>query len=395
MVTKSKDIQTSDLQGFKYFKNISKLLQTLHKAGCQYDHAGNRILHMDQYISLLLLCMFSPVCTSLRAMQQASKLKKVQSKLKVPRAALGSLSEAARVFDSKLLINIIGELVDELRPIPHSAKLDDIKAILTVVDGTLFNALPKTVEALWYNEDNKAFKAHVHYEVLKGVPVSAQITNGNVKETHILAENLHPGRLYVLDRGFCKYTLLQQIVNNQSSFICRIKDGAHIKIESTNDLSSDDVKAGIIGDWIVKLGRGPNKNIFNQPIRIIKLKRIEHVKWDTDPRNKRAGDETMLIATNRIDLPADTIALIYMHRWQVEVFFRFFKHILGCRHLLSYCDNGVELQVYVGIIACLLIALYTGRKPIKRTYEMFCWYLSGWADEQELLEHIESLKSQD
>jgi hypothetical protein len=114
MVTKSKDIKTSDLKGFKYFKNISKLLNTLHKAGCARDRAGNRILHMDQYISLLLLCMFSPVCTSLRAMQQASKLKKVQSKLRVPRAALGSLSEAARVFDSELLIGIIGELVNQL-----------------------------------------------------------------------------------------------------------------------------------------------------------------------------------------------------------------------------------------------------------------------------------------
>jgi IS4 transposase len=102
----------------------------------------------------------------------------------------------------------------------------------------------------------------------------------------------------------------------------------------------------------------------------------------------------MLIATNRTDLSADTIALLYKYRWQVEVFFRFFKHILGCRHLLSYCDNGVELQVYAGIITCLLIALYTGRKPTKRTYEMFCWYLSGWADEEELLEHIESLKNQ-
>jgi hypothetical protein len=219
MVTKSKDIKTSDLKGFKYFKNISKLLNTLHKAGCARDRAGNRILHMDQYISLLLLCMFSPVCTSLRAMQQASKLKKVQSKLRVPRAALGSLSEAARVFDSELLIGIIGELVNQLEPITHSAKLDHIKEILNIVDGNLFKDLHKTVEELWYNEDKKDFKAHSHYEVLKGVPVSAQINNGNTKETHILAENLQAGRLYVLDRGFCKYELLQKIVNTESSFV--------------------------------------------------------------------------------------------------------------------------------------------------------------------------------
>jgi hypothetical protein len=395
MVTKSKDIRTSDLKGFKYFKNISKLLQTLHKAGCERDRAGNRILHMDQYICLLLLCMFSPVCTSLRAMQQASKLKKVQSKLRLPRAALGSLSEASRVFDSELLIGIIGDLVKELEPIPHCAKLDELKAVLTVVDGTLFKALPKTVEALWYNENNRAFKAHIHYEVLKGVPVSAKITNGNIDERRILSENLESGRLYVLDRGFCDYRLLQQIIDINSSFICRIKNDAHIEIQASNNLSDDDIASGITDDWIVKLGRGDNSKIFKDPVRIIKLKTVERTRWDIDKRNKRRTDETMLIATNRTDLSADTIALIYQHRWQVETFFRFFKHILGCRHLLSYCDNGVQLQVYVGIIACLLIALYTGRKPTKRTYEMFCWYLSGWADEQELLEHIEHLKNQD
>lgn len=397
MITKSKDIKACDLHGFKYFKNLSKLICTLHNASCARDKAHNRILHMDQYISLILLCMFSPICTSMRAMQQASKLKKVQSKLKVPRASLGSLSEAARVFDSQLLIDIIGDLAKELKPIPHSEKFDDIEQILTIVDGTLLRGLPKTVEALWYNEDNKAFKAHIHYEILKSVPVSAEITNGNVGEKYILSQNLQPDRLYVLDRGFCKYELLQQILDNKSSFVCRIRDDAHIQIEQSTELSEQDIAAGIISDCIVKLGRGSNINIFKQPVRVIKLKCTEKTRWNKDKRNTKIDvkcDEIMLITTNRIDLPADVIALIYKHRWEVEIFFRFFKHMLGCRHLLSYSDNGVEIQVYVGIIASLLIALYTNRKPTKRTYEMFCWYLSGWADEQELHEHIESLQKQ-
>jgi hypothetical protein len=333
MVTKSKEIKTSGLQGFKYFKNISKLLQTLHKAGCQRDKAGNRILHMDQYMSLLLLCMFSPVCTSLRAMQQASKLKKVQSKLKIPRAALGSLSEAARVFDSELLIGIIGDLVKELEPIPHSAKLDELKAILTIVDGTLFKALPKTVEALWYNEDNKAFKAHIRYEVLKAVPLSVTVTNGNVNEKQVLEQNLDANRLYVLDRGFAKYALFQQILDAKSSFVCRIQDNSHIETHKTNQLSSNDLQAGIIGDRIVKLGCFDKGKPLKQDIRVIKLKCNEATAWQA--RNK-PHQKTMLIATNRTDLSAEVIALIYKYRWQVEIFFRFFKHTLDCRHLLSY-----------------------------------------------------------
>ena len=44
--------------GFKYFKAISAILENLHNAGCARDRAGNRKLHMDQYISLVLLYMF-------------------------------------------------------------------------------------------------------------------------------------------------------------------------------------------------------------------------------------------------------------------------------------------------------------------------------------------------
>ena len=92
---KREKIKESQIQGFKYFKAISSILDSVHNAGCQRDRAGNRKLHMDQYMSLLLLYMFNPICTSLRAVQQASELKKVQRILGCPRASLGSLSEAA------------------------------------------------------------------------------------------------------------------------------------------------------------------------------------------------------------------------------------------------------------------------------------------------------------
>ncbi|KKL24064.1 hypothetical protein LCGC14_2419070, partial [marine sediment metagenome] len=137
MSKKRHKIKDSELQGFKYFKSISGLLENLHDAGCQRDRAGNRTLHMDQYMSLLLLYMFNPICTSLRAVQQASELKKVQRKLGCSRVSLGSLSEAATVFDSALMQDIVTNLSTQLKPISSHAKLNEITAIVTAVDGTL------------------------------------------------------------------------------------------------------------------------------------------------------------------------------------------------------------------------------------------------------------------
>ena len=69
--------------------------------------------------------------------------------------------------------------------------------------------------------------------------------------------------------------------------------------------------------------------------------------------------------------------------------------MLGCRHLLSHSQQGIEIQTYCAIIACMLISLWTGRKPTLRTYEMICYYFTGLASEEELLAHLAKLQAQD
>ena len=51
--------------------------------------------------------------------------------------------------------------------------------------------------------------------------------------------------------------------------------------------------------------------------------------------------------------------------------------------------------MYLAIIACLLIPLYTGGQPKKRTCEMICFYLLGWASLEELDAHIKNLKAKE
>jgi hypothetical protein len=392
MSHKRHKIKESELQGFKYFNAISGMLESLHEAGCQTDRAGNRILHMDQYISLLLLHMFNPICTSLRSLQQASELKKVQKKLGVPRASLGSLSEASTVFDSWRMLEIIEQLGEQLKPISHHDKLKDLPGILTAVDGTLLKGLPKIAWALWIDDEHKAVKSHVHFEILKAVPVKATITDGNANEKDVLAENLDAGRIYVLDRGYAKYGLLQEILDNNSSFVCRIRDNYICEVVEERPITADGEAAGVVRDRIVRLGGNARSVQISGAVRVIEVKCRPHVKRMHTGRGGPEQSEALAIATDMLDVEADVIALIFRHRWTIEIFFRFYKHILGCRHLLSYNQNGIELQTYVAILACMLISLWTGRKPTLRTYEMLCWYFTGMADEEELLSHIQRLQ---
>ena len=395
MSAKREDIKEHELQGLKYFKAIGGLLDGLHEAGCRRDKAGNRLLHMDQYMALLLLYMFNPICTSLRAVQQASELKKVQQKLGCPRASLGSLSESARVFDSSLMQEVLENLSAQLKPVSRHAKFEDLSGILTAVDGTLIPAFSKMTWAMWKTESN-AVKAHTQFDLEKHVPVKITITEGKGNERTALAENLESGRIYVQDRGYASLALFKQILDQHSSFVCRIRDNSVYDVLEERPLTDDAVAAGIVLDQTVRLGGDPKtQKQLSVPVRLIAIRCTPHKKRYKTGRGGPEQGETLLIATDRFDLEADVIALIFKHRWAVEIFFRFFKHVLGCRHLISHNRNGIELQTYAAIIACMLIALWTGCKPTLRTYEMLCWYFTGMADEEELFAHIARLQKQD
>jgi hypothetical protein len=381
------EITERDVKSLKYFALINPLLEGLHECGTQRDAAGNRILHYDQYCSLVLLFYFNPIVDSLRGIQQASQLGKIQKNLGCSRASLGSLSEAARVFDSKLLRDLIPELAAKVLPTAHGK---DAKALqgLIAVDGSLLPALPKMVWALWVDDDHRAAKMHVHFDVFRGIPADVTVTHGSGSEREQLRKMLQPGRVYVVDRGYEEYQLFQDIVDAGSSFIARVQDSVAYTVLEERPLTKEARAAGVVSDVIVKrLGTDHHKNVLKQKVRIVKVQ--------TDKLDSNGKPNVLVLVTNLLDLPAELVALGYKYRWAVELFFRWLKCILGCRHLLANNVNGVEIQVYLGIIASLLISLWTGKKPTKRTLEMVQFYFSGLATWEELQAHIEKLKKHD
>ncbi len=383
---KKRKVAEKDLEGFKYLELLEPFLERLRGVGTERDIAGNRDLYFDQYTALILLYFFSPIVTSLRGLQQATELKKVQKQLGISRTSLGSLSEASRVFDAEALQGVITELADRALPLAGAA---DLKALegLTAVDGSLLPALPRMAWALWVDETHRAAKMHLAFEVLRGVPVKVSVTEGNGSEKNELRKMLEAGRLYVVDRGYAEYQLFQEIIDAKSSFVGRIRNDANWTTVKERPVSPEAKAIGVLSDREVWLGGKKSRKALEQTLRIVEV--------DTGKIDKKGNPEVLLLATNRMDLDADLVALAYRYRWSVELFFRWFKCILGCQHLLSHSENGVEIQVYVAIIASLLVSLWTGKKPTKRTYEMLCFFFCGMADEDELLAHLNKLKDQD
>ena len=244
-----------------------------------------------------------------------------------------------------------------------------------------------------------AYRLHTQFEVLRGVPNRIDVTSANPKgaadERAVLQRTLEPDRCYLTDRGYAKFVLWNQINSIGSSYVCRIRDNSAYKVIKQRELTDEDLEEGVLSDQIVTMGA--SSKVSQRPdhsIRIIEVAATPHTS-----RGKYKGGSTghssdgkMRIATNLLDVPAELISKLYRLRWMIELFFRMIKGMLACSHLLSTKQNGVEIQAYMAIIACLLILIYTGRTPTKRTFEMICLYLQGWAELDELEAHIERLK---
>jgi hypothetical protein len=398
MAKEREQIRERDVTGLKYFRRLLPLFERLHQVGCERDKAGNRQLHMDQYCALVLLFLFNPCLRSLRALQQASELKNVQRKLGCRRTSLGSLSEATDVFDAERLREIISELAEQTRPVRDVAG-KEVQQLLTAVDGSVVQTLSTVAQAAYLKtkqgESRSAWRLHTHFDVDRGVPTRIDVTSarnsGKAEEKNMLRSRLAADHCYILDRWYAQFQLVNEIHAIGSSYVCRIRDNSSWKVIEQRPLSPQAIAADVVSDALVELG---TSNRPNHKLRVVLVKATQHLR--TGGRHGGgagpSSDGMLRIATNLLDVPAELIAEIYRHRWTIELFFRFFKHVLGCRHLLSQDPVGIEIQTYCAIIACLLISLTTGCKPTLRTYEMVCLYLQGWADEEELLAHIAKLK---
>ncbi|HVI78949.1 MAG TPA: IS4 family transposase [Candidatus Acidoferrum sp.] len=403
MAEKQEAIRSSQIQGLRYLDLLMPLLDELHEVGCQRDKAGTRKLHYDQYCLLVLLFLFNPVLRSLRALQQASELEKVRRKLGVGRTSLGSFSEATDVFDPDRLTGIIGQLLSQL-PQARQVGRGHLSQVLTAVDGTIVQTLGSLAQAAYMRDKqgktHSAWRFHTHFEIDRSVPVRMDVTTarnvGKNEERNQLRRRLEPDRCYVLDRWYGDFLLWNQIVAAGSSYVCRIRDNSNLqRVVEERPVTVAARKAGVLRDLVVHLGRKEkDRERPDHPVRVILIQTTPH-KRTGRPKGGTAGpasDGILRIATNLLDVPAEVIADIYKHRWLIELFFRFFKHILGCRHLLSTDPVGIQIQAYCAIIACLLIHLWTGGKPTLRTYEMICLYLQGWASLKEVKAHLDKLK---
>jgi hypothetical protein len=398
-VSDSVELDPRQLRGIKPLRKLLPLLASLHEVGCGRDRAGNRDLHFDQYVTLVLLMLFNPLIDSVRALRHAASIEQVSRRLGVKRFSLGSFSESVRCFDPERLKEVVRQLCGDLSALhpvgrdPGLKGLAELGHALTAVDGTVLDSIAKATSAWWvtYQDGSEKYgwRLHTHFDVERGLPTDLELTDarntGGSNEKSVLRKRLAPDHCYVTDRGFAQFKLFNEVNAIGSSYVCRAKENSVFEVDQERLLSDEALAAGVVRDAVVRLGGGRSERP-DHPVRLVVIEATPHLK-----RGETAGPGnkgTIVLATNLLSVPAEVVALIYRHRYAVEIFFRFLKQMLGCRHLISTKPEGVRVQMYCAVIACLLINLWTAKKPTKRTVETLAYYFMGVATEAEVLAHL-------
>lgn len=330
-----------------------------------------RLLTASDYLCLFLFGLLNPVARTMQGLCAASQIQRVQDEVCGRAVSLGSFSDAQHLLDPALLQALLCELGQEAlarNPAPRAGGLPNLSA----VDATLWEALPRMAWAVWrtQKQTQRAVKLEIKFHVLTQMPQSPVVAPGKTCERKLWRKQWQAGDFYVADRYYAEdYGIFDELAAAGCSYIIRLRDEAVVHWEEALPWTEGDRAAGVTRDGWATLGC--RKKYQSRRVRVVEIttaKGLIRLVSDGGPER----------------LSAELVARLYRQRWEVEMFFRWIKCTLGCRHWLAESQRGVTIQVYLALIAAALLQLYTGARPTKRMMELIQFYLSGVARLEEL-----------
>lgn len=379
--------------GAKYVRLLEKQL------GAMRDETGhgNRRLFLDDVFVVYLLAFFNPTVRSLRTVEDLSQTRQAQKHLSVERICKSTLSDFNRIIDPQRLVPVIQALRRRLslkQPgrVGRGRDLNELLQQTVAVDGTFLHAAADVAWAVANANNHGAIRYRArldaHLNVSTWLPEAIVVPAPGQSEADSAIEHVQSGRIYLYDRGYMSFALLaahyQPIKGEEpeikSHFVVRYKpaggNSPELRDVIERPLTAEDRAAGILSD---RTGHFTSDTAKREGVSKRLLREVILTYEDNDET------KTLRLITSLADASASTIALLYQHRWQVELFFRWFKSFGRFGHLISHSREGVLTHLYVTIIAVLLMYLHTGYRPSKYLFALLSQVAVGGATLDEIL----------
>lgn len=380
--------------GGKYVRLLDKFLKQLRD---ETGH-GNRKVFLDDVFVAHLLAFFNPSIRSLRTLEDFSQTRQAQRHLSIRKLCKSTLSDFHRIADPTRLEPIIQSLRKKLdskeldsKTNQKTGELSQLLSKTVAVDGTF---LPAVAEVAWAmrcsnQRQCQSYRARIdcRIHVESWIPEAIVVPTPGQSEAATAAEHVQPGKIYLYDRAYSSFSLINahyvqdaESFTAESNFVIRYRlaetNSPQLKNFTERTLTPKDLECGVISDRVGSFdsSKSSRHTLNSVPLREV----IVEVRTPDETKQVR-------LITNLLDVDAATIAKLYQHRWQVELFFRWLKCLGNFNHLISHQREGTLLNFYVMIIAVMLMYLHTGFRTSKYMFAMMSQVAGGGATFDEIM----------
>lgn len=209
---------------------------------------------------------------------------------------------------------------------------------LVGIDGSLIDAVA-SMQWADYRDGAKKAKVHVGFDLNRAIPEKLFLSAGKADERPFVSKILEPGQTGVMDRYYQCHKNFDEWQAAEKHFVCRIRKSTRKTIIEQYPVAE---ASHVFLDVLALLGTA-GQNQTEKPVRV--------VGYQVDRKE-------FYVATDRFDLSAENIALAYKLRWDIEIFFGWWKQHLKVYHLIARTPHGLMAQILGGLITYLLLAIY-------------------------------------
>ena len=384
--------------GGKYVRLLERHVKKLRDE----DPHGNRKLFLDDVFILSLLAFHNPTLRSLRTFEDFSQTRQAQKHLSLIRVCKSTLADFHKLADPARLEPILQALREELTlkgvTLDQKSDLDGLFQRTIAVDGTF---LPALADVAWavascnQHTTSARYRARIDCQlnVASFVPEMFVVPDPGESECTSASRQVQAGKLYVYDRGFSGYALINAHYEEEkkgtwrekAQFVIRYKpagsNSPELQAATEQTLTDKDREAGVFSD---RVGEFHSSNSARHPVAAVRLREV------LIETQENGQPSQLRLITNLLDVPAETIGRLYQQRWQIELFFRWLKTVGNFNHLISHCREGLLTQLYVTLIGVLLMYLHTGYRPSRYLFAL----LGAGADLEDLLPILQERERQ-
>ena len=313
---------------------LAPVMPILHSIEQQRRKHGNETLRWVEFVRILVF-FFTERCASRNALVVAPH--NADPALDLPHVPAMTITDAFQRFSPQLLRQALSRLICQIeRPIiPELALIGDIDA----VDGSYFPVMG----GLSYirSDDTSQVKLHLDFNLSRLMAVDFVIGSATSNERQAFRTMLRAGVTYALDRGYMAFAVLRDSMAAQAHVIMRAYNT--IVVETIEELHVD-LPDQLRQQWVDIRDRRVRS--AHEDAQGIEFRLVEFT----------VGVSSYKLITDRFDLSTFQVMLIYAYRWQIELAFRFYKHTMNGKRVITHSHWGIE-NYFTGMFLTALLHL--------------------------------------